>query len=162
MAIHHDCKERTDWRPGLLHKKKRRFRQAEPLALSKVGSMQSCLQALSAKLTPVMFIPSRNRYALSLIFRSLETHARNQAEIISSQLLLLLRAAGCLKPDEASKHHRTRPGQDKNSLNHQWQGTIRLVIQRLSWSVYQRTREVVLLTGCCGHAQLKIGFGRVG
>lgn len=59
MAIRHDFKGRTDLRAFLLHKKKRRFGQAEPLTSPRAGTVQSHPQAFILALSPVKFIPSR-------------------------------------------------------------------------------------------------------
>lgn len=58
MAIRHEVKGRTDWRPFLLHKKKRGFGQAEPSTSSRAGMVQSHLQAFILALSPVEFVPS--------------------------------------------------------------------------------------------------------
>lgn len=59
-----------------LHKKKRRFGQAEPLTSPRDESVPSHLQAFILALSPIKFIPSPERYALSPRVRNVGIHAK--------------------------------------------------------------------------------------
>lgn len=106
MAIRHDdFKGRTDLRPFCLHKKKRRFGQAEPLTSPRVGSVPSHLQAFILALSPIKFIPSLGRYALSLrVCKCRDPREAISRHFLLSQFRVLLQGEVSQRSPECQNH----------------------------------------------------------